>query len=173
LLTQQPRSAVTLEGLLRDYWDGIDFRVEQFVGRWVALRQPKKTSLGQPRDFGDLNCIGLGNSRLGVDLTVGEQVYDLSGKLKLVIGPLDWHTYETFLPDGYRYAETRALTRMYCKDPLAFAIEVILRPKEVPELCLSSQGDAGRLGYSSWVRTDELPETEVMFDVAGAPTASV
>jgi type VI secretion system protein ImpH len=152
ILTQQPRSSATLEGLLVDYWETIPIECLQFDGRWLTLATT------------DLNRLGMANSRLGVDLTVGEQVFDLSGAFRIVAGPVDWPTYVSFLPDGKRYQETRALSRLYSLDPLAFSIEVRLRAGEVPETRLSSSGQAGRLGYTSWVRTQEVGETSVVFD---------
>jgi type VI secretion system protein ImpH len=152
VLTQHPRSAASLEGLLVDYWEGIPTEVEQFVGRWVTLRGT------------DLNRVGLASSRLGTDLTVGEQVYDVSGAFNIRLGPMDWSTYLSFLPDAPRYAQTRSLVQLYCPDPLSFSIEIRLGVGEVPETQLSSGADAGRLGYTSWIRTDAIPETSVVFD---------
>ncbi len=152
VLTQHPRSAATLEGLLRDYWKGVPVSIEQFVGRWVPLKPI------------DLNRLGAANSRPGVDLTVGAQVYDMTGAFRLCVGPVDWDTYLTFLPDGARYAEARSIALLYAPDPLAFDIEVKLKPGQVPEMCLCSDDAAGRLGYTSWVRTAELGETSVTFD---------
>ena len=152
ILTQQPRSAATLEGLLVDYWENIPIECLQFDGRWLTLATT------------DLNRLGTANSRLGVDLTVGEQVFDLGGAFRVAAGPVDWPTYVSFLPDGERFLQTRSLTRLYSLDPLAFSIEVRLRAGEVPETRLSSTGEAGRLGYTSWVRTQEVGETSVIFD---------
>lgn len=151
-LTQHPKSATTLEGILSDYWDGLDIRVGQCVGRWVPL------------SAADMNAIGAANFTLGTDLTVGEQVYDLNGAFNVVVGAVDWDTYLSFLPDGCAFAETRSLVQLYCSDPLAFTIEVRLHANEIPEMRLSSEADAGRLGYTSWVRTDEIPETSVTFE---------
>lgn len=156
VLTQHPRSAVTLEGLLKDYW-GVEFRAEQFVGRWVAL------------SAADFNRIGQANSRLGLDLTVGEQVYDLTGAFNIVMGPVDWNTYTAFLPDGANFAQLQALTRLYCIDPLRFTLEIKLKAGEVPETRLGSDPNAGRLGFTSWVRTVDVPETSVMFDASATP----
>jgi len=152
VLTQHPRSAVTLEGVLTDYWEEIDFAVEPFHGRWVTL----------PGE--DMNRIGSANCELGHDLTVGEQVYDLSGAFSVSIGPVDWAAYLSFLPDGERFAQTRCLVELYRADPLAFTFEVRINSGQVPELRLSSGDDAGRLGYTSWVRADELDETAVLFE---------
>lgn len=156
-LTQHPMSAVGLEGILSDYWEGIEIHVEQFVGRWVPL-SPE-----------DMNRTGLANSSLGSDLIIGEQVYDLSGAFNITLGPVDWETYLRFLPDGECFAQTRSIVQLSCTDPLAFTLEVKLRAGEVPEMQLWSDDRAARLGYTSWVRTDELSETSVIFDATSEP----
>lgn len=156
VLTQHPRSSAMLEGVLTDYWDGLPVEVEQFRGRWVPLGDTDK------------NRIGLANCRLGVDLTVGDQVYDLSGAFNVAVGPVDWQTYLSFVPDGDSFARTQALVELYRADPLSFNVEVRLRAGQVPETGLSSDEAAGRLGYTSWVRTEEMPETSVVFDATRA-----
>lgn len=152
LLTQRPRSATGLEGLLTDYWPDTTVQVQQCVGRWVTLKSQ------------DLNVIGSANCRLGEDLTVGEQVYDLNGEFNLVLGPVDWATYLSLLPDGERFAQTQALVRLYGQDPLAFNVEIRLKSGQVPPARMAAQGDTVRLGYTSWVATQEVPETAVMFE---------
>ena len=152
LLTQHPKSAVALEGLLDDYWAGPEIHVEQCLGRWVAV------------PTADLNRIGLGNTSLGVDLTIGEQVYDLSGLFQVTVGPVDWATYTSFLPGGERFSQTRALVQLYCSDPLAFTSEVKLLPGQIPEMRLTSDDQTTRLGFTSWALTGEGPETSVTFE---------
>lgn len=154
VLTQRPRSAATLEGSISDYWDGLPVTVRQCEGRWILLGQR------------DQNRLGVQNSTLGFDLTVGDRVFDLGGSFTLAVGPVDWETYLTFLPDGSRFAQTRALIQRYLVDPLAFAIAAKLRAGEVPEMRLTSDDAAGRLGYTSWLRTDEVGATEVSFAAA-------
>ncbi|MBX3394917.1 MAG: type VI secretion system baseplate subunit TssG [Phycisphaerae bacterium] len=152
ILTQHPRSAVSLEGILSDYWEGmLPIRVDQHVGRWV------------PVPFEDLNTMGLANCRLGEDMIAGERVYDLSGAFNVQIGPVDWQTYQWFLPDGDAHAQTRALVKFFAADPLSYTIEIRLKAGEVPETRLSSDGTSGRLGLTSWVRTKDVPETSVSF----------
>lgn len=161
LLTQRPRSATALEGVLSDYWTQVDVSVEQCVGRWVPLSTV------------DMNRIGMANSTFGMDLTVGEQVYDLSGAFNVAVGPMDWATYLSFLPDGSSFAETRSLVHLYLTDPLAFTIELKLKAAEIPEMRLGSDSQAGRLGFTSWVRTDDIPETSVTFSsTAVAPLST-
>lgn len=151
VLTQRPRSAMTLAGLLFDYWGDIPVQVEQFIGQWVPL------------DPADVTRLGAANSQLGVSVTVGDQVYDLGGAFNIRVGPVDWETYLTFVPGGVRFRQTRALTRLYCCDPLAFTFQVTLRPGAVPETQLTLDDRAGCLGLTSWVRTADLGETSVTF----------
>ncbi len=153
-LTQHPRSAVTLEGVVSDYLGGLRTQVEQFTSRWVPVMEA------------DQNRTGTANSRLGVDLTVGEWVYDLSGAFNLAIGPLDWDTYNQFLPGREAHAEVRSLVNLYCQDPLWFTIELRLKAREIPELRLTCDDDAGMLGMTTWVRTAEIGETSVTFDAS-------
>lgn len=163
VLTQRPRSAAMLEGVLQDYWEGVDARVEQCVGRWVTIGESDQCKMG------------FANSGLGSDLTVGEQVYDLNGSFCICLGPMDWETYLKFLPGTACYSQTRSLAAFYCTDPLAFSVELQLKAGEVPEMQLTSGTDGSRLGLTSWVRTDELAETRVLFDessiVAPEPSA--
>ena len=160
LLTQHPRSATTLAGMLFDYWGDIPVRVESFVGQWVPL------------DPADLNRVGLLNSRLGVDLTVGDQVYDRGGVFNTAVGPVDWATYQSFVPGGFRYRQNRALTRLYCCDPLGFTLQVTLRPGEVPPMHLTSEEGGSALGMTSWVRSQDMGETTVTFAASEETTAT-
>jgi type VI secretion system protein ImpH len=151
VLTQRPRSATTLAGVLFDYWDGIPVDVRQFVGQWVPLEEA------------DQNRFGLLNCELGVNLTIGDQVYDLGGAFNIVIGPVDWETYLSFVPGGFRFNQTPALVKLYCADPLAFTFELKLCPGQVPQLQLSSGTEAAALGLTSWVRSGDLGQTSVTF----------
>ena len=154
LLTQHPKSAVGLEGLLSDYWGGLPVRVKQCVGRWVPLTPA------------DMNSIGTVNCGLGVNLTVGEQVYDRSSAFNITVGPLDWKGYQAFLPGQVCFEQTRSLVRLYCGDPLSFTMEVELYAGEVPSMQLTSDERTSRLGFTSWALTGEPPATSVTFDAS-------
>jgi len=150
-MTQHPKSAAALEGVLVDYWKDYPLRVEQCMGRWVPIAPA------------DQNRLGMRNCALGVDFSAGEQLYDLNGSFCVSLGPVDWETYQSFLPDGQRFAETQAVTSMCCSDPLTFAVEITIQEGEIPEMRLGAGDDGARLGYTSWARTDDLPETSVLF----------
>ena len=159
-LTQRPRSATTLRGVLEDYLAGTPVIVREFIGQWLTL------------DENDLNRVGQINSGLGVDLTIGEQVYDLSGAFCLSFGPVSWDGYRALAPGGALFSQIRAITKLYCRDPLAFNIEVRLEAGAVPETQLTSDDRSGRLGLTSWVRTWDLGETAETFDAQAEATGA-
>lgn len=152
MLTQHPRSAASLEGMLRDFWPGLPFETRQAVGRWVALPPS------------NLHRMGGANSTLGVDINVGEQVFDLSGAFDIILGPVDWPTYLAFLPDTGEFKRIHALTRLFCIDRLGFSVEIQLLPNQVPEMTLGGPGPGSRLGYTSWVRTGDMGPVSVRFE---------
>jgi predicted component of type VI protein secretion system len=105
----------------------------------------------------------LANCRLGTDLVIGDEAYDLGGAFAVCVGPLDWATYLQFVPGGVRFRQTRDLVRFCCRDPLECFVELTLEPGQIPPLELSSSETAGRLGLTSWVRTCEMGQTSVTF----------
>jgi len=151
-LTQHPRSAASLEGMLRDFWPGLPFQTRQAVGRWVALPPS------------NMHRMGAANSSLGIDISVGEQVHDLSGAFDIILGPVDWGTYQAFLPDAGEFKRVHALTRLFCVDRLGFSVEIQLLPDQVPEMTLGGTGPGSRLGYTSWVRTGPMGPVSVRFE---------
>jgi type VI secretion system protein ImpH len=152
LLTHQPKSFSALEGMISDYWGGLPVAVEQFTGRWVAI------------DPADAARLGSANSSLGQDLLLGDEVYDLSGSFRISLGPADWATYTSFLPDGGAFFETWSLVRYFSPDPLSFTLEARIKAGQVPPMQLSAGDGAPRLGYTSWLRTAEVPDTAVSFE---------
>jgi type VI secretion system protein ImpH len=65
-------------------------RIEQFIGHWTLIEKPLRNKLGV------MNC------RLGEDLTIGRYVYDGTGRFTVVLGPLGYDEYLSFLPGGHR-----------------------------------------------------------------------
>jgi len=151
LFSQRPRSAAGLIGLLRDYFEGVDFDVQQCVGRWLRI---------QP---GDRNACGLSKCTLGQDLLLGERIFDRSGKFRVKVGPVGLERYLEFLPPGRAAGELRSLVEFYCGDPLEFDIQVTLRGEEVPDTPLGERGLLGRLSWTSWLKSGPCGDKTVVF----------
>ncbi|HKB08000.1 MAG TPA: type VI secretion system baseplate subunit TssG, partial [Candidatus Polarisedimenticolia bacterium] len=86
LLNQQPRSAAALQCAISDFFEGVPVEVTSYAERWVTIPEESRCRLGSL------------NSRLGVDLQVGERVEDRAGKFRVTLGPMDLDTYISFLP---------------------------------------------------------------------------
>ncbi len=139
LFSRRPRSAVALRCMLRDYFGGLPVAITQFVARTVPIPAAQRTRLGEA------------NARLGEDLCVGERVVDRAASFRIGVGPMDLAPFQSLLPGspGFRALET--MTRLFTTDRLDFEVELILRREEVPELRLSRDESAGRLGHTTWL----------------------
>ncbi len=137
LLTQVPRSAASLRGLLAGYFEGVPVRVEPFAGRWVEIPEDQRCRLG------------VSGTTLGLDTSLGDRVYDLAATFRVELGPLGREDFMAFLPSGDRMPELRELVDLVNGDGLDYEIELILRDAEVPALQLC--GPTARLGWCSWL----------------------
>jgi type VI secretion system protein ImpH len=136
LIARRPHSAAALAGMLKDYFSLTDVEVRQCMERWVRI------------DASQINHLGMRNCALGRSLSVGAQVRDRGGKFRVVIGPLALRDYLRFLPVSADYAALINLIRFFAPDRLDFDIELKLRAKEAPPLCLSSKSPLC-LGWTS------------------------
>ncbi len=165
LLSTRARTAQGLIAAVSDVMEevliGAPVAVEQFVGRWVSIEERQ------------LLRLGIANTTLGVDATVGRRVFDRGGKFRLVLGPLKRKAFQQFLPGGPGLAQIKELVTFYVRDPLEFDLELILAPGETPSLRLSSSAaGASRLGLDSWVTVGADRETRVIVPVPMGPELS-
>ncbi|MGU3492585.1 type VI secretion system baseplate subunit TssG [Xanthobacteraceae bacterium A53D] len=114
---------------------GLPVRIEEFVRRTVVIPAAKCSQLGE------------GACELGGDLVAGNEVVDVTGKFRVVIGPLPYEDFKAVLPDQPAFAAVIELVALSQHDPLAFDIRLTLAPGEVPAFRL----DEGRLGWDTWL----------------------
>jgi type VI secretion system protein ImpH len=78
--------------------------------------------------------------------------------------------YSSFLPGQGALARLRALVRTYVGDELAWELQLVLRPDEVPAAALGATG--GALGWSCWLgeRGAELAADDLCLQGASFPT---
>ena len=149
-LSHGRRTAVGLEGILSDYLRGLlaaapdappgVVTVREFVGQWHRLGEDQATVLGVPG----------GRCRLGVDAVLGGQVWDQTGMIEVVVGPLDFESFLRVLPGGDAVEPVRDIISFYLRDEAAYRIRPVLRAAEVPGVEL---GRGSRLGLTSWLKT--------------------
>lgn len=136
LLTETPKSAESLRGMLADYFRKIQVGISQCIGRWFRVE--------------DRNAIGRNFATLGEDLVLGSRVYDRNGKFRIRLGPLELKDFLRFLPKESAKAELKELVRLYLLDELDFDVEVCLKADDVPPLRLGDEERPGLLGWTTW-----------------------
>jgi type VI secretion system protein ImpH len=144
LLSQRPRSAVALEGLLEDYF-GVRIEVVQFQGEWFEMNTDLLTSPGAEGQ----------NHQLGVTAVLWERIWDPQARFRVNVGPLSYKEFCDFLPGSPAYVHLLELTRFFVGEDVNFEVRPILRREDVPWCELG--GDRSiRLGWSMWLRDREL-----------------
>jgi type VI secretion system protein ImpH len=146
LLAHRPRCAVSLERLLEDYW-GIPIRVLEFQGQWLQLDPESQTQVG----------LEAGNAELGMNVIVGERVWDIRSKIRIRLGPLSYEQFVCFLPDQSPVPERKDffklmhLVRLYVGPGLKVDVQLVLKASEIPRCrMLQSGSDGPRLGWNCW-----------------------
>jgi len=150
-MTQQPRSASVLEGILADYFEGIQVSIKQCIERRAIISDRQRNALGQK------------NSTLGNNFTMGGTLADRSGKFRIVIGPINYEKLDAFLPGSRDYRAMHEILDAYLVDGLDYDMEVNVQAQSIPGLKLSgSESDASGLGRNTWLSTP-LSETVSVF----------
>ncbi|TFG43011.1 MAG: type VI secretion system baseplate subunit TssG [Syntrophobacterales bacterium] len=137
LLANQARNAAGLEAMVRDFF-GIPARVEEFIGEWLPIPPQHLGRLGKERATGTL----------GHSAFLGVQVWSCQHKFRLVLGPLDYEDYYSFLPPGHRLQRLKDLVRNYVGDELAWEVNLILNREDTPTTRLNGHF---HLGWTTWL----------------------
>jgi type VI secretion system protein ImpH len=151
-----PRSAVALEGVLEDYF-AIPVRVEQAHGQWLALdRDDQALMPSEAHPQGQ-------NNQLGLDVVIGERVWDIQSKFRVRVGPLTYRQFRDLMPNGDGLRPLCQLARTYAGAEFDFDVQAVLAPAEVPWCRLDSEADGeAYLGWNTWVRCEAF--TDVVED---------
>ncbi|MBI3597297.1 MAG: type VI secretion system baseplate subunit TssG [Nitrospirae bacterium] len=142
LFVQRPHSASALEGMITDFFDGVPARVEQCIARWVMIQPEQRIRLGR------VNC------RLSVDASLGEKVLGRTKTFRIVLGPMGYDSFKSFLPIGESFRRLDAMVSLFVADRLDFDVELQVRRAEIPRLQISGSGMAW-LGWSTWLYSAE------------------
>jgi type VI secretion system protein ImpH len=144
--SHSPRSAIALECMLRDYFC-LPLQVEQLQGQWLYLSTDDCAQMPSAA-----NPLGA-NNEIGVNVVVGERIWDVQSKFRLRIGPLTYAQFRRFMPDGDSLRPLCEMVRSYVGPEFDFDVQPVLRPEQVPWTCSRSKGaDRSRLGWNTWVR---------------------
>ncbi len=142
LLSRQVRHADGLANLLSGFL-GMQVRVEQFVGRWMALPAAERSRIGRRAASRRMST-----SQLGVSAVLGQSVFDRQHHFRVHIGPLSLAAFEALLPVGSVLPALQALLRQYVGLEFGWDLRLDLDKKQVPAC---RPGQYGRLGWTTWL----------------------
>jgi type VI secretion system protein ImpH len=132
------RNAEGLRVLLEDLLEGVPVQVEEFVPRWVPLPAPATVGTRSPSP-----------AALGCGQTLGRRIYDVAGKIRLVLGPLALPQFQALLPGGAAARRVHQFVRLYAADYLDYDVELRLDASTLPRQRLGDHG--ARLGKTAWI----------------------
>lgn len=139
LLQSHPRSAERLRALLTE-WLRVPVRVEQFRGRWldidVSERSCLPTGTRQKRDF----------AQLGKNTVIGSRVWDVSGCIDVIVGPLSFVEFEALCPPSDIMSVFSSLIALFLDKDMDCRVTLTLKKDEVPSVRLGQN----RLGRNAW-----------------------
>lgn len=132
ILAVSCRSAEGLKTMVSSFFNNIPVEIIPWIPRWAEVR--------------DLKQVGL-DSQLGINAMIGTHVRDVSGKFRVVLGPLKKETFQTFQPDSTNIVQLQEIITNYMTDALEFDIEVKLLPSDLTPVVLGV--DDAQLGITS------------------------
>ena len=94
--------------------------IQTNIRYWVEVAE-EKTQIGI-----------MGNYTLGDGLLLGDKLYDVQSKFRIIIGPLTLPAYRSFFKDGINTARLREWVRLFAADEYEWDIQPVLMQKEVP-----------------------------------------
>lgn len=141
-MSRQARNADGLANLLSGYLDK-KVRVEQFVGRWMALLESERSRIGRRAASRRMST-----SQLGVSAVLGRSVFDRQHHFRVHIGPLSLAAFEALLPVGNALPALQALLKQYVGLEFGWDLRLELDKAQVPACRL---GRYGRLGWTTWL----------------------
>lgn len=170
VFARQRAGVYELEGILEDYFC-IAISVQSMTGQWLALPESVQTKLTDD-----------GNAALGVNCVAGEKVWDASSMFRLILGPMSYKQFVSYLPDPHPSPARKGvyllsqLTRLYVGAELDFEIQLILKKEEVPppELRDAPETELGtRLGWNLWLCSEDGLERDADDLIFDAPCESI
>jgi type VI secretion system protein ImpH len=138
-LVHQARNAEGLEAIVQDFF-GVRTEVWTFVGRWLNVPEGSVCKLGDSPATG----------ALGASVIVGSRVWNCQHHFRLRMGPMTFPAFERLLPLGASFRRLCDWVRLYAGDHFSWDVKLVLAKEEVPAIQI---GRAGRLGWTTWLKT--------------------
>lgn len=138
LLACKSRAARGLQVVLDELFGQVGVSIEQFVGHWTLIEKPLR------------NQLGVANHQLGENLVIGRWVYDGSGRYTVVLGPLEYDDYLSFLPGGHRRPLLKSVVDTFTPGIHDVMLELHVDLEAAPRFQLGSPR-ASTLSRTAWL----------------------
>ena len=149
--SHRPPTASALERMVAEFFD-LPIAVEQFCGGWLRLPPGELTRLQSVKSRQSYNY-------LGDSAVIGERVWDVQGRFRIVVGPVTAEQFRNLIPSGDAIGPLVKMARSYVGIEYDFDVMVVLPPSEVPHCGLGVENpDAPRLGWNIWVRSRDFEQ---------------
>jgi type VI secretion system protein ImpH len=155
------KNAISLTNMLSEVFR-VTVQVQQFVGQWLELDSDSQSlmpTLGNPLGR---NCL------LGQSIIIGDRIWDIQGKFRICLGPLNYAGFETFLEGSEKLTALAQLVRTAVGVQYDFDVQLELLAEDIPECGLAG---GARLGQNSWLisKTPARNSTDAIMAVNGFP----
>jgi type VI secretion system protein ImpH len=114
----QSRHVEGLTKLVSSYFR-VPVQVEEFVGEWLTIPDSCTWRLQPVQAFPGIGQLGRGTR-------IGRRVYERQHKFRLVLGPLERHDYDRFMPGGAFQASLIRLVARYVGQDLSWDVRLVL-----------------------------------------------
>lgn len=137
LLAQQPRSASGLERLLTSYLS-LPLTIRQFEEEWLFIPRQEWTIISNKNHY----------NQLGHSILLGKKVKSTRDAFTLVIGPINYKTFQQLKKETTFLNNLHILISYYCNNNIKYKINVGLQKNEVPRCRLNA---TFQLGLDMWL----------------------
>lgn len=154
LFSLATRPADGLKSLILDFLN-LPVSIEQLTGGWLQLCPDDQFNIG----------LFSKNNQLGVNTSLGKQVFDAQHKFTVKIGPLNLQDFYRLLPKTDLFQQLREMIRLYSNDEYDWDIELELKSHHVPQFQLGMQS---QLGWTTWVGSPtKIEDQKVLLESKG------
>ena len=136
----------------------VPIRVSGNQGRWVTVPVDQQARLGTQ------------SSRLGQDLVIGRRIHDVSGKFRITVGPVEYETFESFLPGGPALERLGQAIHLALPSAFDYEVELLLRADSRRPFQLGGTRQS-RLGWTTWAGVEtatRAADATVVFQATSA-----
>lgn len=146
-LSRRIRSAGALKRIIAALFD-LDVQIIELAPRWIRIAPEEQTRLGSAgKPHGHY-------AQLAVDAVAGASTFDLAGRFRVRVGPLDLPRFSAFFEqDGIRDRMIETI-RFAVGRNVDFDLQLVLRKDAVPQMSIGSGAVPAALGHNGWLLSD-------------------